>query len=170
MAKEKDFSPGKSFQWVEYSPVCTKVIDLDFNLHYMSAAGIKDLNISNITEYYGKPYPFHIYPDPYKDIMRNNLHKVRETGQVVKQEIAAITTKGEKLWYYTTFVPVKDKQGQIEYFIVVSMNITKRKKIEEELKDKMEDLEKMNQLMTGREYRIIELKEEIRKLKEKHKE
>lgn len=26
--------------WLEYSPVCTKIVDLDFNLKYMSQAGI----------------------------------------------------------------------------------------------------------------------------------
>jgi len=32
---------GQSHVWLENSPVCTKVVDLDFNLRYMSAAGTK---------------------------------------------------------------------------------------------------------------------------------
>ncbi len=107
--RDKEVISDKSFQWVEYSPVCTKVIDLDFKLQYMSVAGVKDLKIDNITDYYGKPYPFHIYPDPYNEIMRNNLNEARKTGEIIKQEIAVISTKGEKLWFHTTFVPVKDE-------------------------------------------------------------
>lgn len=160
----KKFSSGKSFQWVEHSPVCTKVIDLDFNLHYMSAAGVKALGIDDIAEYYGKPYPFHIYPEPFQKIMRDSLNKVRETRKIIREEVAVLTTGGEKIWFHTTFVPINDERGELEYFIVVSMNITERKKIEGEIKDKIEELEKMNNLMTGREIRVIELKKEINTL------
>ena len=32
----------KAHAWLEYSPVCTKIVDLDFNLQYMSSSGVKD--------------------------------------------------------------------------------------------------------------------------------
>ena len=38
-------SEGRSRTWLEYSAVCTKIVDLDFNLQYMSTAGIKDLTV-----------------------------------------------------------------------------------------------------------------------------
>ncbi len=41
--------------WLEYSPVCTKIVDLDFNLQFMSSACIKSLGIDDITQFYGKP-------------------------------------------------------------------------------------------------------------------
>lgn len=41
--------------WLDNSPVCTKVVDLDFNLKYMSAAGIKALKVEDVTKLYGKP-------------------------------------------------------------------------------------------------------------------
>jgi len=49
--------------WIENSPVCTKILDLDFNLQFMSASGIRGLNIDDINEFYGKPYPLDFYPD-----------------------------------------------------------------------------------------------------------
>lgn len=49
----------KSRAWLENSPVCTKIVDLDFNLQYMSSSGIMDLKIDDITEFYGKSYPLH---------------------------------------------------------------------------------------------------------------
>ena len=52
-------SERKRQSWIENSPVCTKIVDLDFNLQFMSASGIRDLKIDNINEFYGKPYPFH---------------------------------------------------------------------------------------------------------------
>ena len=38
--------------WLEYSPVCTKIVDLDFNLQYMSSAGINGLKIDDVSVYY----------------------------------------------------------------------------------------------------------------------
>ena len=54
-------SERKSRAWLEHSPVCTKIVDLDFNLQYMSRAGVQGLQIDNITPFYGKPYPFDFY-------------------------------------------------------------------------------------------------------------
>jgi len=79
-------SEKKSLTWLEYSPVCTKIVDLDFNLQYMSAAGMNGLNIDDITEFYGKPYPLDFYPKPFKNLMRMNLKKVKETGAIIEQE------------------------------------------------------------------------------------
>jgi len=54
-------SENNCFAWIEHSPVCTKIVDIDFNLQYMSSSGIKDLKIENIQDYYGKPYPLSFY-------------------------------------------------------------------------------------------------------------
>ncbi|MFQ6614525.1 MAG: PAS domain-containing protein, partial [Fidelibacterota bacterium] len=42
---------------LEMSPVCNKIIDSDFKLQYMSAAGINLLKIPDIKLYYGKKFP-----------------------------------------------------------------------------------------------------------------
>lgn len=75
--KLKD-SEKRSRAWIENSPVCTKIVDTDFNLQYMSESGINELKIKDITEYYGKPYPLHFYPDSFKIPMNNNLKKVKK--------------------------------------------------------------------------------------------
>ncbi len=51
-------SEARSRAWLEHSPVCTKIVDLDFNLQYMSSAGVESLHVDDITQFYGKPYPF----------------------------------------------------------------------------------------------------------------
>ncbi len=138
----------KSRIWLENSPVCTKIVDLDFNLQYMSESGIRELKIEDINEYYGKPYPLHFYPDSFKIPMTNNLHKANETGEVIEQEAFVVDTEGEKLWYHSTIVPVKDSDDQIEYIMVVSLEITKRKVAEIELIKAKEKAEESNQLKT----------------------
>lgn len=54
---EKDIEALKEVEnrsriWLENSPVCTKIVDLDFNLQYKSSSGIRELNIEDITEFY----------------------------------------------------------------------------------------------------------------------
>ncbi len=119
--------------WLEHSPVCTKIVDLKFNLQYMSYAGVRGLNIADITQYYGKPYPFDFFPKAFRDSMTKNLEKVRDTGEVATQEAPVSDTDGNTLWFHSTLVPVKDDGGRVEYIMVVSVNTTERKQAELEL-------------------------------------
>ncbi|MCL1048287.1 diguanylate cyclase [Shewanella abyssi] len=156
------FSKEQSYVWIEHSPVCTKVVDLDFNLQFMSSSGVKALAIKDVSEYYGKPYPFDFYPPSFRDEMSKNLRKSRDTGKVVKQEAAVVDTHGNEVWFQSTISPVKEvgENGDesIEYLMVVSIDVTRqhigRRKLEQ-LNDELErtvyrrtlELERTNQLL-----------------------
>jgi len=67
-------------------------------------------------------------------------------------------------------VPVEINATIIDYLgqsavMSVARDITKRKTLEEDLKSRNADLERMNQVMVNRELKMKELKEEIQKLK-----
>ena len=144
-------SEERSRTWLEYSPVYTKIVDLDFNLQYMSSAGIEALHIKDITSLYGKPYPFDFYSEPFKNSMTNNLEKARETGEIIEQEAAVMDLDGSELWFHSTVVPVNDDKGRIEYIIVVSLDITERKKAEREkenLENRLGQAQKMEAIGT----------------------
>ncbi|MBC8406280.1 MAG: response regulator [Planctomycetes bacterium] len=122
----------KSLAWLEHSPVCTKVLDLDFNLLYMSNAGVKALMLGDITPYYGNPYPFDFFPQPYCKITLENLSLVKRTGVIAHQEASVVSKDGTELWFHSTIAPVKDENGEIEYLMVVSVDISERKRAEQE--------------------------------------
>lgn len=126
--------------WLENSPVCTKIVDLDFNLQYMSSSGVKELKIDDITEFYGKPYPLHFYPDSFKIPMTKNLKKAKETGETITQEAPIVDIKGNTLWFHSTIVPVYNDKGQLDYLMVVSMEITELKQSVDALKENEEKL------------------------------
>jgi len=130
--------------WLESSPVCTKIVDLDFNLQYMSAAGVKGLKVENVEEYYGKPFPFDFYSDSVKKVITKNLKKVKKIGESIEQVTPAFDAEGNKLWFYSTFVPVNDNDGRIDHIMVVSSDITKRKQAEEALISSKLNLEQKN--------------------------
>ncbi len=126
--------------WLENSPDCTKIVDLDFNLQYMSSAGVEGLKIPDITQYYGKRYPFDFYPESFKKPMSENLAKARETGEIITQEADVVDVDGNVIWFHSTIVPVSNS-GQIEYLMVVSIDVTERKQTEEALRKSHEELE-----------------------------
>jgi len=127
--------------WIESSPICTKILDLDFNLRYMSSSGARELKIDDLSEYYGKPYPFSFYPESLKISLAENLEKVKETGDSVTQEAYATNIEGEKLWYHSTIVPVKNEAGQIDQIMIQSVNFSPQKEAENSLKCALEGKE-----------------------------
>ncbi len=127
MEKRLDDYVEKSRSWLECSPACTKIVDLDFNLQYMSNAGIKYLKINDITQYYGKQYPFDFYPESFRNLMTENLEKVRETGEKITQEASVVDIEGNELWFHSTLVPVNGDEDQIDCIMIVSIDITESK-------------------------------------------
>ena len=124
----------KNQSLLDNSPVCTKIVDLDFNLQYMSVAGVNSLKIDDITKLYGKPYPVHFYPAPFNTLMTEKFKKVKETCEIIKLETPVFDANGNILWYQTTFVPVYDNKKQLDYIMIVSLETTERKRAEDDLK------------------------------------
>ncbi|MBT3224963.1 MAG: response regulator [Deltaproteobacteria bacterium] len=131
--------------WLEHSPDCTKIVDLDLNLLYMSSAGVEGLKIPDITEYYGKPYPFHFYPESFKKAMTGNLMKVINTGKTIIQEEDVVDVEGNIVWFHSTIVPIYDDEGQLDYLMVVSIDTTERKLTEEKIKASLKEKETLLQ-------------------------
>jgi signal transduction histidine kinase/CheY-like chemotaxis protein/ABC-type amino acid transport substrate-binding protein len=116
----------KSLLWLEHSPVCTKILDKDYNLMYMSKSCIKSLEIKDLDSLYCQKYPFDFYPDEFNEKMISNLNKSKETGDVIEQEGFVYNKVNKKIWFHSTIVPVDDADDNLEYFIVVSADITRR--------------------------------------------
>jgi len=139
----------KSGIWIENSPVCTKILDLDFNLQYMSSSGVNELEIDDINEYYGHPYPFHFYPDSFKILMRENLKATKSSGKTITQVASVVDIEGNELWYQSTIVPVQDSAGNLDYIMVVSLDITAQKHVEELLRESEEKFKTSAEFFKG---------------------
>lgn len=118
--------------WLENSPVCTKVLDLDFRLQYMSRAGIDGLKVPDVNLLYGNKFPLDVYSPEVQAEIKSDLQRVVNEGVITNRETPATTLEGETVWFYSTFVPVKNESGEIEYIIAVSTDITEKKQIEQE--------------------------------------
>jgi PAS domain S-box-containing protein len=97
----------------------------------------------------------------FSKIISGNLEGVE------KHQNKIITTSGEErliLWYNTF---LKDENGNVYETLSSGDDITERFLAEQELAKKTEDLEKTNQLMIGRELKMVALKKENEELKKK---
>ena len=118
---------------------------------------------------------------PLHDIIPLDLNRNK-----YKQDMGQFAKTGKNWVVGGTFeLPVKDKTGR-KFFIELSVSsmkldekwhaigtmrdVTKKKEYSEELKNRTEELERMNKLMVGRELKMMELKKEIERLKQKNQE
>lgn len=154
----------RSKDWLEHSPVCTKIVDLDLKLQYMSEAGVKGLGLSDITEYYGKPYPLDFYPLSFRDQMTETIQSARDSKKTMTQEASVISIKGDEIWFHSTIMPIYDKDNQLEYFMIVSIDTTERKSAEMKLlkmNEKLETLVKRRTEKLEQANKLLKLSSEI---------
>lgn len=95
------------------------------------------------------------------------IHEVLATGKPVKVTHIHFDKEGNKFYAEVSAYPVKNEKGEVMQFIHVARDITERVKLEEELKQKIEKLERFNKLSVGRELEMKKLKARIKELEAK---
>ncbi len=109
----------------------------------------------------------------------NMLREVMEKGAIEGKEATVKTKEGAEIQVTVSARTRKVKGGEISGAFFSFFDMTEIKKKEDEIKEtnkklqeKIEEAERINRLTIGRELKMVELKEEIEKLKEelkKHK-
>ncbi len=99
-------------------------------------------------------------------IFKDNIAR-RARGESGSYEVSLSRPDGTLIPCQVSATPLMDDHGVKVGSFALFTDITERKKMEMELKEKMADLERFNRLVIGREERMIQLKEEINGLLEK---
>ena len=88
---------------------------------------------------------------------------VQKSFRTGNPENYEVSTPDSRIWDLKT-VPIRDENGRLISVIEVGRDITERKKMEKEVKERVEELEKFYEMAIGRELRMKELKDEIKRL------
>jgi two-component system, chemotaxis family, CheB/CheR fusion protein len=113
--------------------------------------GLEKDSIQNINDFFEKVY----IDTEYREKIRNKIMKDMASGDIkqMKWENIPITTRtGEKKFLTAINIPILDQN------LMVST-------VQDVTKKKLDEIEKMNKLMIGRELEMIRLKEEIKENK-----
>ncbi len=79
----------------------------------------------------------------------------------------SVKEKGKVFWYDASVSIKKDSSG--DSIIVVVRDITSRIEMEQSIKTKLQEVERLNKVMIGREIKMIELKNKIEELENNEK-
>lgn len=110
----------------------------------------------------GERFCEHIAGDQ-REIYHTTIDRVFRTGKQAKLESRIELQNGTVVDVESRFGPcVQD--GSVTSVVMISTDISERKRIEKELKRSLDDLERFNRFMVGREQRNLELKEEVNRL------
>ncbi len=105
-----------------------------------------------------------IHPDDRKKVEESNK-SVIEKGEPIPVDYRIISKDGkEKIVHAEAGVLEKDKDGKPHILRGIVQDITDRVKIEKQLKENVENLEKINKAFVNRELKMIELKKKIKEL------
>jgi PAS domain S-box-containing protein len=113
---------------------------------------------------------------PEKEKIKKIISLLQKERELQNQELILTKKKGEEI-IVNTFWAARIKKEEVEGFLLAFIDITLLKRIQKEmeeeiklktkdLREKIIELEKFQKIAIGRELKMIELKEEIKKLRE----
>ncbi len=135
------------------------IIDKDHNIENINDRGLALIGKSKEEVIGKKCYEIiHGKEKPVEDCPHLKSLKTKKVESLDRFE------KGVECYFSIKSSPIFDEHGEIVRFVDLLRDITEHKRVEQELKQKHEERRKFNTLAVGREWKMIELKEEINAL------
>lgn len=142
------------------------MIDNEGNVSFWNNAAESMFGYS-ANEAIGKPVHSLIIPEQMREAHLKGLEKFKKTGRgpVIGKmiELEATRKNGGVFPVELSLSAVKTNEGWNAVGVV--RDISERKILEEKFRTKLDELERMNNLMVGRELKMEELRKEIRRLR-----
>jgi PAS domain S-box-containing protein len=126
---------------------------------------IKECGLSTSDDVVGKT-PFDIFGKDQAPSVIARDQQVITTNRSMYDYVLKYTTDGSIGWREASKMPLRDSDGQAVGIMGVWRDVTEQNQGAERLKQTLDDMERFNQLMRGRERRTLELKTEINSLLE----
>jgi len=124
----------------------------------------KECGLSSAEEVVGKT-PFDLFDAETADkLVGHDQHMIAANQPQLNMLQSHSPPHGGTRWREVSKIPLKNEEGDAVGILGVWRDVTQQKHAEEQLKHTLEDVDRFNQLMRGRERRTLELKSEINKL------
>ncbi len=120
---------------LEHAPHAIVVINKDTSIRYVNPAWEK-VNGWTLSEIIGKKAPYPWWPDEYLDVFIEGFKEAMKQGSG-KGEVMAQKKNGELYWIDMNWTSVTHN-GEMQYLIINSVDITEHKKADEALKESEE--------------------------------
>ncbi len=125
---------------------------------------IRECGLKNISDVVGKS-PIDLFnPDQATEVIKQDQDVITNNQPVFGAVQSHSRSDGSIGWRESSKVPLRDDNGRAVGVLEVWTDATERNLAEERLKRTLEDMERFNQLMRGRERRTLELKAEVNAL------
>lgn len=105
---------------------------------------------------------FFLDPQEVREIEK----KTKEEEAIFKKETVFLTKGDREVPVSISVAPRKDEKNNVIGYFFAFLDITERKKFEQELKERIEALERFQRIAVGRELKMVELKEALQRAKE----
>lgn len=117
-------------------------------------------------ELVGKKYFYDFFRQDEKEKLKKDALEIFASKVSFDNfENVNVRKDGREVILETSALPVVDADGNLTGYRGVDRDVTERKRLAEEAKERMHELEVFNKACFGREARIIELKKEVEALK-----
>lgn len=149
---------------IDTIPMCVFWKDKDSKYLGCNKAFIVERGVDDIDDVLGKT-PFDLFePSIAQEVIERDQLIVSTNQAVVDQKETYTRTDGNPGWREISKIPLRNAEGKAIGVLGVWRDVTEQNLAEERLKQTLQDMERFNQLMRGRERRTLELKSEINHL------
>ena len=125
---------------VSISPDAVTISDLEGNVTYVSSQTLKLHGYDNEEEVLGKSAMMFIAPEEHERAA-NNMQMTLKEGALKNAEYVFLRKDGTRFIAELNAILIKDTQGNPKNLVAFTRDITERKRMEKELKDRNEELE-----------------------------
>jgi PAS domain S-box-containing protein len=134
------------------------------NRYTYASPRVEDLLGYSPDEVLGKT-PFDFMPPQEAENIKNIFQKICDAQRPFRDLVNLnIRKNGEPVFLETSGVPIFDVEGHFVGYHGIDRDITERKQAEAKITDQLDELQRWNDVMQGREERMIELKKEVNEL------
>lgn len=169
----------ENFDWLKFRSMCliftlldnigdsVSLVDKEFNIVLCNQA-FYDYYCKNNSGVAGKKCYYVEYGKDkpcFEEGEECSVMKVFQTGKNYLRLEYSKDKEGNQIVSEIKSYPIKDNQGNTLLVLFAEKDVTASKKLESELQEKVRELQEFYDIAIGRELRMIELREEVDKLK-----